>query len=568
MGKASKKESKTKIIIFFLIILFLSGCANQLPPGGGEVDKIPPTIEEFYPQNGITNFLEDHISFDFSEYVNKRSFKGAVFISPQIEGELKYNWSGTNVTIEFPNKLKANTTYVVTIGTDVADVQNRNKMAQSFSLTFSTGNEIDKRSIIGKVFDNNPSGVMIYAYKLNGDTLDPNKVKPDYITQSGKNGSYKLDGLSAGKFRVFAVRDKFKDFLFQPKQDEIGISNRDVIFIKNDTTVNNVNFKLTKNDSEPPRIMKAIMTDSKHVIVDFSEDLDQLSIKFKNFSIIDSTQNKTYYFKNIYRKHPKKDQIILINDNQLIGTSNLFLHSSNIKDVHGNTTEKDFVKLIFSNREDTSKPGLIYTSPSSGGTETDYVGQKFEFYFSDYLDTSTAKSGIDFMDTYNHKIGFSTNYIDDASFSIKANIDLLPVKDYKIVIDLSKIRNKNGTSADSIYVFNFTTINGLNFSGVSGEIKNLNTDNPVYIILVGIDKSKKIYKKLLGKDLKFIFNRVISGNYKLWCFIDSDKNGEYSFGTVVPFKPSEKFSYLKLKLELKPRWMQTDVVFDFENKIN
>ena len=361
---------------------------------------------------------------------------------------------------------------------------------------------------------------------------------------------------------------KFKDFLFQPKQDEIGISNRDVIFIKNDTTVNNVNFKLTKNDSEPPRIMKAIMTDSKHVIVDFSEDLDQLSIKLKNFSIIDSTQNKTYYFKNIYRKHPKKDQIILINDNQLIGNSNLFLHSSNIKDVHGNTTEKDFVKLIFSNREDTSKPGLIYTSPSSGGTETDYVGQKFEFYFSDYLDTSTAKSGIDFMDTYNHKIGFSTNYIDDASFSIKANIDLLPVKDYKIVIDLSKIRNKNGTSADSIYVFNFTTINGLNFSGVSGEIKNLNTNNPVYIILVGIDKSKKIYKKLLGKDLKFIFNRVISGNYKLWSFIDSDKNGEYSFGTVVPFKPSEKFSYLKLKLELKPRWMQTDVIFDFENKIN
>jgi len=59
---------------------------------------------------------------------------------------------------------------------------------------------------------------------------------------------------------------------------------------------------------------------------------------------------------------------------------------------------------------------------------------------------------------------------------------------------------------------------------------------------------------------------VVSGSYKLWSFIDSDKNGEYSFGSAVPFKPSEKFSYLKSTLKLKPRWMQTDVIFDFFKK--
>lgn len=566
MGKTAKEKGKTKIIIIFLILLFLSGCAIQLPPSGGEVDKTPPKIEESYPPNGTINFSDDNISFDFSEYVEKRSFKEAVFISPQIDGELQYSWSGTNVTIEFPTKLKANTTYVVTIGTDVADVHNRNKMAQSFSLTFSTGNEIDKRSIGGKVFDDNPSGVMIYAYKIKDDTLDPRKVKPDYITQTGKSGSYKLDGVSAGKFRILAVRDKFKDFLFQPKQDEIGISNDDITFTKNDTTVKNVNFKLTKIDSEPPRIMKAIMTDRTHIVVDFTEDLTQSSVKLGNFSIIDSTQNKMFPFKNIYRKYPKKNQVILINDNQLDSKSNLFLTASNLKDVQGNTTEKDFVSLIYSDREDTSKPDLITTFPPLGDSEADYVGQKFEFYFSDYFDTSTAKSGIDFTDANSNKIPFSINFFDDASFSIKAGIDLLPVKDYEIVIDLSKIRNKNRASADSDYVYKFTTINGLNFSGVSGEIKNLNTEDPVYIILKGIDKSKKTYKQLLRADRKFIFNRVVSGSYKLWSFIDSDKNGEYSFGTAVPFKPSEKFSYLKPTLKLKSRWMQTDVIFDFFKK--
>ncbi len=56
----------------------LLGCANQLPPGGGEVDKIPPEIIYSYPENGTINFKDDYIEFEFSEYVDKRSFKDAI----------------------------------------------------------------------------------------------------------------------------------------------------------------------------------------------------------------------------------------------------------------------------------------------------------------------------------------------------------------------------------------------------------------------------------------------------------------------------------------------------------
>jgi len=47
-----KTKSKTKILIPILSLLLLTGCANQLPPGGGDVDTIPPKIEEIYPPNG------------------------------------------------------------------------------------------------------------------------------------------------------------------------------------------------------------------------------------------------------------------------------------------------------------------------------------------------------------------------------------------------------------------------------------------------------------------------------------------------------------------------------------
>ncbi len=42
------------VFLFSLTLFFLAGCANQLPPGGGEVDKIPPEIIYSYPENGTT----------------------------------------------------------------------------------------------------------------------------------------------------------------------------------------------------------------------------------------------------------------------------------------------------------------------------------------------------------------------------------------------------------------------------------------------------------------------------------------------------------------------------------
>ncbi len=562
MGKRTKAKSKTKSGIIFFLLLLLSGCANQLPPGGGEVDKIPPKIEEFYPPNGSINFTDDYISFDFSEYVDKQSFKEAVFISPQIEGELVYNWSGKSISIEFPKKLRENTTYVVTIGTDVADIHNHNKMTQSFSLTFSTGNEIDKRSIQGRVYDENPTGVMIYAYKINGDSLNPQTVKPDYITQTGKNGQFKLNGISSGKFRIFAVKDKFKDFFFQPKQDDIGIAGKDITFTNNDTTFEKVNFKLTKIDAETPRILKAIMTDEHHLYVEFTEALSQSSIISEKYYVFDSTLNKKLTLKNIYVKE-SKNKIVLINENKIDANSNLFFVVENIDDLKGNKTNKDVIILIYSNRTDTTKPKLVSTEPSIGNDISDYSGQDFKFYFSDHFDTTLAKDGIKFVNSENVNTPYQLEFFDNASFNIIPTNDLLPLRDYKIILDLSKFKNQNGSAADSNYIYNFTTINGLNFSGVTGQVKNISTEYPVYVILEGIDKSKKKYKQQLNKDSKFIFTRVVSGKYKLWCFIDKDINGEYSFGRAFPFQPAEEFSYLKSKLELRPRWMQTDVVIEF-----
>ena len=184
-----RTEQSVKIFLFFSALIFVISCANQLPPGGGEVDTVPPEIIFSYPENGTTNFKDDYIEFEFSEYVDKRSFKDAIFISPAIDEQLEISWSGTSVEIGFPNGLKDSLTYVVTIGTDVVDVNNKNRMTNSYSFSFATGDKIDKRSIDGKVYGKDAEGTLIFAYKYSDDTTKYLAKKPDYLSQIGKDGT-------------------------------------------------------------------------------------------------------------------------------------------------------------------------------------------------------------------------------------------------------------------------------------------------------------------------------------------------------------------------------------------
>ncbi|MFB3057654.1 MAG: Ig-like domain-containing protein, partial [Ignavibacteriaceae bacterium] len=106
MGKITKQ-----LILIILTFLLINSCANQLPPGGGEVDKIPPEVVEVYPSEGTINYDDNYFEIEFSEYVDRRSFKDALFISPNIEGRLNYEWTGTSISVEFVEGLKEDVTY-------------------------------------------------------------------------------------------------------------------------------------------------------------------------------------------------------------------------------------------------------------------------------------------------------------------------------------------------------------------------------------------------------------------------------------------------------------------------
>ena len=558
--------ARKQIINFLLLFtgLILSDCANQLPPGGGEIDKIPPEIIDVYPPNGTTNFSDDYFELEFSEYVDRRSLQDAIFISPSVEGTLDLDWSGKSVRVSFPSKLKDSTTYVITIGTDVVDYNNKNRMAESFNFTFSTGNEIDKRIISGKVYNEKPAGILIFGYKLNSDTANPFSHKPSFISQTGNDGSFKLLGLAEGKYRVFAVKDEYRDLLFQPEQDLIGMPYKDVSFAKEDTLFNPLNFLLTKIDTVEPRFISASMTDRYHILINYTEGVDSSVVKAENFFIFDSTANVKSIPVYAYKGNTKPTEMVLIDTLNFSPDHEVYLFAKSLKDSSGNIFLNDQTQINLSEKPDTTKLNIYKTEPVNNSRDIDFIGPQFIFYLNDAFNTFSINKNVILQDTLGKRIPFKIKILDDASFDITPSKRLEPSKDYLIKIDLSKFKDAAGNYGDTSFTYKFRTISGLDFTGITGKISNVDFDKNPELVLSGIDNKKIVYNKYLNKDTRFNFDRVQPGRYVFWCYLDEDSSGTYSYGYPSPFKFSEEFSFYPDTLNLRARWVQTDINFNFK----
>jgi hypothetical protein len=558
-----KQINKNRTLIFILLsFIFLLKCANQLPPSGGDEDKVPPKIVKVFPADGTTKFDKDYFELDFSEYVDKRSVRDAIFISPFIEGNFTYSWSGTTLEVTFPEKLKDDVTYTITIGTDVVDLNNRNRMAQSFTFSFSTGDKIDRRIISGRVYGKEKEGIFIYAYKMDEGSDSLLNRKPDYVSQTGGDGNFSLQGLGAGNYRIFAVNDKFRDYLFQQDQDEIGIPQNDIFLGESDSLYTDLYFMLFNADTTKPRLIGGVMTDRNHMIVSSSKVIDTKSIRAENFSVVDSTENKIYDVIYAFKGKTKPEEFILMFNSDIDPVNQVYLFVDTLVDQSSNISVEDFTKVIVSDRPDTNSVKIISTEPAAGGM-VDFEKTEIKIFFDEAFNKDFNLSAVALTDTFNSPVSFDLEFFDDAVLWIKPSENLRPDKDYLVKLQLGNFVDLAGNKKDSLFTLKFRTISGLDFTGLSGNVINLDyTKNPV-LMLESVETPQLKYEHKPNLD-KFEFTRLEPGKYLLWCFLDADSSGKYNYGYPEPIEFSERFSFHPDTLLLRPRWEVTDLVFRFK----
>lgn len=225
-----------KYIPVILTAIVISSCANQLPPQGGEIDRIPPKAVSISPKNGTVNYTENSFSIEFDKYVDRRSFRESLFISPKPKGDLDYSWSGKEVTVSFSKPLEKNKTYLVTIGKGLKDIRQGNTLNSPIIFAFSTGNKIDKGNVIGRVFNLSEKAVspesyknlLVSAYLTDGKDINPEKSEPDFICPVNSDGSYEFSNLPQSKIRLFAVMDNDRNYIFNKDYDNISVNEGDI----------------------------------------------------------------------------------------------------------------------------------------------------------------------------------------------------------------------------------------------------------------------------------------------------------------------------------------------------
>ena len=301
-----------------LIIALFCSCANQLPPSGGEDDKIPPKIISIFPPPNTINFKDNKLVFKFNEYVDRRSFEESFYIFPKPGGDVEFDWGGKEVEVKFSQLFKKNKTYIVTIGNEFKDVRGSNQLDSPVTFAFSTGSKIDAGKISGKVYADNYERIKILAFQIgvrNAEQLNPAGNSPDYIAQVSPDGGFKFTNLSEGGYRLFSIKDEDRNNLFDKEADKIAALSDDIALGKDSSEIGNVNFLMKKIEADRTgnEFLKKLKADSVNFIYsNISGNEKNIPLDYKlffyfrnnivlskadivnNFSVQDSSGNKSY----------------------------------------------------------------------------------------------------------------------------------------------------------------------------------------------------------------------------------------------------------------------------------
>jgi hypothetical protein len=541
-----------------LFSLLLISCAGQVSPSGGPPDKTPPRIIATSPLPGTLNFHDNKLSVQFDKYIRSTKVQDAIFISPHIN-HLSYDWSYKGVEIHFSDTLRPATTYILIIGTDAED-SHGNKLAHSFALPFSTGDKIDSASLSGKVFDQNPAGVMLFAYRLDGrlaDTLNPTRSKPDFLTQAGPDGTFSLLNLPPGDYRLFAVFDEYKNLLYDIQTDRYGVLPGDLFLPNESSSIKNIQYMLTTTDTSAPFLSSVKAINQRRLQFRFNKPIDPATVPLSAVTIKDTVRNTALTLFDISFTESSTDAYVVTSPLDSPAVYRVGLVGA--RDRSGNRLSLAASSLLADGilRPDTLKPAVKFLTGADSIKNVD-PGDTILLTISKQVLERPFERGFSLLDSTNKVIPASLMWFSSMRamvvtptalnygewYTVKMRIDSL--------IDFGPARYH-----DSTLVRHFQTVSEEALGSIEGTISDELSTGKGRLILVLHDvavrqgKSRAIPLDSAGA---FTIDHVKEGKYGLWAYRDADGNGVYSYGKPFPFVPAERFTVYPETLKVRARW--------------
>ncbi len=219
------------ISVIAVVVTGGSGCAQIGAPTGGPRDTIPPRLLKASPALNSTGFTGNKVTLTFNEYINLDDVQGNVIISPLQKNSPAINFKLKTVTVKLKDSLLPNTTYSINFGNAIKD-NNEGNPVKDFTYVFSTGSTIDSLQLAGKVIlaeTGKTDSTMFAMLYRNVDDSAVQKRKPDYIAKLKGDGTFRFKNLSAGKYKIYALKDGDGGKTYNSKAELFAFADHDIV---------------------------------------------------------------------------------------------------------------------------------------------------------------------------------------------------------------------------------------------------------------------------------------------------------------------------------------------------
>ena len=538
--------------------MLLMACAKQGLPPGGPVDTEPPEVISTKPKAGATGVdVRTAVSISFSEWMDTKTLKGSVFISPIPEQAPEVKVKSKKVEIHFVDELNPDQTYVITVGTGAKDLRG-NGLQSSLTFAFSTGGGIDTGRISGRVLTwrDNVEGAYAWAYSLNEDAQpDPSIEPPDYITQANGSGLYSFTYLSSGRYRLFAFQDTDRDGRYTIEQDPVGVGAVDVFLTPGRPTVENVDFLLAVQDTTRPECVSVKAADRSRVDIAFSEPVDPGSVG--TIRITSAADTVPLEIRSAFVGRTDRSLCSVLTGLQRPEIV-YEVTCCEVMDTAGNCVSSQTCQQSFVGTEvvDTLRPRVVAAQPQDSALNVP-LDVKIACGFSEAVDTSEIHRSFRLTEENGDRVSGRIEWSSPAAFVFIPRQELKGQSHYRVTLDTTVIGDAAGNRllGAGTEIF-FTTLNPDTLGHISGRLAD--EENSVsglfFVRAENVDDEYGPFLTSVSEAGAYELRNLMPGWYRVWAFRDADGNGDYSHGNPFPITFSERFTWYPDTVEVRSRW--------------
>jgi len=570
----SHGTKKRLLPILSIIPLLVSGCARQEYPPGGPEDRTPPKILITSPETGTANVTADaRIRIEFSEPIDRSTVEKAVFISPQPNPppEIKAKRDAIEITPKVD--WSENTTYVITLGTDLKDAHNVN-LEQSTTIAFATGPTVDSGSISGTVYKDGKEtrGVSIALFTRDPGQLDMpvDSVPPDYQTQSGEGGAFVFEYLPPKPFYLVAFKDRNRNRRIDFGRELIGLPYTWGELSPDRNILENLGIQLHSSDTAVVGFRSVSINSDGLLKLRFTKSLDADEAKTLFAAMTLTTADTGIAQMDIIdytplSRYPSSDFLFITGD---IVSETQYRVSFDLGVLYPAIDDSArVISYSFSAQrvQDKTPPTFLEICPADRAVNV-HPDSLIILRASEPLDMGALDDAVWIINGEEDTTGIEIDAENRFLYTGSPKNGLGFGNDYRWFLIESLIQDRSGNSlGDSIRSFTFSTVGRDTLGTISGEIRFSRPEDTACPVILSFNPTGRgtvgNYRVPAGSSR--FRTELLPGYYSISAFLDRNNNGDYDFGSLIPYRLAEPFTVQADTIRVRTRFESTGVIVEF-----